>query len=202
MTNFTLEKGHFKHDLGGYLTYLAMGKMSRIMLGDLSEHQLVKELHILWQTTGNRFSHEHSFSVLVDGKQVGAMTCMTYETLKSSTKNTVKQVFKIKGTNTFKLLFKNYSGIIDMLRLKECEPDEYHISMLATSEDYRGMGIASSLLDKAVDEALNKGFKKLSLTVDKANHGARRLYAKKGFIIVQDSSPGSLELWRMVKEIK
>ena len=59
--------------------------------------------------------------------------------------------------------------------------DEFFVSNLAIFEEYRGMGIATKLLNKAEEMAAAKGLNKLSLYVETDNHHAKTVYEKRGF---------------------
>ena len=61
------------------------------------------------------------------------------------------------------------------------EDDELFISNIAVFEEYRGKGIATKLLDKAEEIAIEKGLNKLSLYVETDNLHAKRVYEKRGF---------------------
>lgn len=58
-----------------------------------------------------------------------------------------------------------------------------YISMVATSADGRGKGIASSLVNHAIAFAGRSGFDELSLEVYRSNTAALNLYRKLGFVV-------------------
>jgi len=52
---------------------------------------------------------------------------------------------------------------------------------LAVRKPFQGTGIGGALLDAAAEKAKSLGCCRMTLEVDKANTGARRLYERKGF---------------------
>jgi [ribosomal protein S18]-alanine N-acetyltransferase len=62
--------------------------------------------------------------------------------------------------------------------------DEAQILNLAVAIDYRGLGLAKSLVRKAITLAQNKNLKKITLEVRKSNSPAIHLYQNMGFSIV------------------
>jgi len=67
--------------------------------------------------------------------------------------------------------------------LKECE-DEFYLDSISVDEKFRGLGIASKLINLAYQKAKIEN-KKLSLIVEKDNYKAKKLYEKMGFSYVK-----------------
>ncbi len=63
-------------------------------------------------------------------------------------------------------------------------PPEAYIANIAVDEGFRGRGIGSMLLEKAVDVAKEEGATYLVLEVRASNHAAQALYRKHGFEVV------------------
>lgn len=202
MSNFKIEEASSAHTNGGELNYLALAEMSHIMLGSTSKSEVIRELQLLFSNKDNRFSHDKSFVATVDGRHAGQVTCMSHQEMKTSTKETVKQIVKMKKIKMFGMIFNNLKDLISLIVFKESKSGEFHISLLATMPEYQGMGIATALINKAETEARFKGFDKISLTVDKSNTNAIALYERFGFKAVEDSTVGKLKLWRMVKLLR
>lgn len=202
MSNFKIEQATSHHANGGMLNYLAMDDMSLIMLGSDSKSEAVKDLQHLFESKDNRFSHDKSYVATVDGQHAGLVTCMSHQDLQTTTLETVKQIVKMKKAKTFSLVRHNFKDLISLMAFKESKSGEFHISILATMPDYQSIGIASALIQKAETEARFNGFDKISLTVDKSNTNAKKLYEKIGFKVVEDSTFGKLQLWRMVKLLR
>lgn len=72
----------------------------------------------------------------------------------------------------------------------ETEEGEFYLDSLAVSNQYRGKGIASKLLDAAISRARELGLPAVGLLCDKGNPKAERLYAKVGFQFVNDTTWG------------
>lgn len=60
---------------------------------------------------------------------------------------------------------------------------QIYIDDLTTSEDGRGKGYGSALLDFVIDLAISKGYDCVSLDSGPSRHTAHRLYLNKGFQI-------------------
>jgi ribosomal protein S18 acetylase RimI-like enzyme len=63
------------------------------------------------------------------------------------------------------------------------------ILRIAVHPDYQGKGIATQLLEKSFRELKKKDLDEVELDVDIIKNGARRLYEKMGFKIVETFSP-------------
>ena len=63
-------------------------------------------------------------------------------------------------------------------------PGSLYISAMAVREGHRGQGIGGRLIDAARERARALGLPELSLLCFAANEGARRLYARQGFTVI------------------
>lgn len=61
------------------------------------------------------------------------------------------------------------------------EDNSYYICGVALFPDYRGQGLGTRLMQIAEQQALEKGYRKLSLIVFEKNSSAKRLYEKLGY---------------------
>lgn len=59
--------------------------------------------------------------------------------------------------------------------------DELHVNTIAVRAEYEGRGVAASLLDDAVADALARGIRRATLEVAISNERAQRLYRRYGF---------------------
>ncbi|NTW22347.1 GNAT family N-acetyltransferase [Candidatus Falkowbacteria bacterium] len=59
---------------------------------------------------------------------------------------------------------------------------EAYISNVSVGSDFRGLGLAKSLVGQFLDEARQAGLRLAKLEVSKLNQPARKLYGKLGFI--------------------
>lgn len=83
-------------------------------------------------------------------------------------------------------LLKKY-GIPEDTRLfvdMEAFPGEWYLDSICVSEEFRGQGIGSQLLDALPKLVLRDQETVIGLSVDKANPDAKRLYERKGFQVV------------------
>lgn len=84
---------------------------------------------------------------------------------------------------------------------QEAWPDEWYIDAIAVSPDHWGEHVASRLMDLAVKVAREKGYKLISLNVDKENPRAKRLYEHKGYKSVKEMTIGDRVYDHMIKEV-
>ena len=68
---------------------------------------------------------------------------------------------------------------------------------IAVESEHRGHGIGTALLRNLIDQAVNQGIPKLSLSVDRQNPAAK-LYAKLGFERIDDEDR---EDWTMTRKV-
>ena len=61
-------------------------------------------------------------------------------------------------------------------------PMRGYIAMLATQKEYRGKGIATTLVCKAIDLMIEKDADEIALETEETNESAMRLYEKLGFL--------------------
>lgn len=63
------------------------------------------------------------------------------------------------------------------------EEGELFVEFMAVKPQYRGMGVGTALLRKAIDFAREGGFTRVRLFVRAENTSAKRLYEKLGFVV-------------------
>lgn len=68
----------------------------------------------------------------------------------------------------------------------EDEPDQHWLVKLYLLPRHRGRGLGSALLRQVIDRAASAG-KAVRLRVLRVNTGARRLYARHGFVVVDET---------------
>ncbi len=66
-------------------------------------------------------------------------------------------------------------------------------------KEYRGLGIGTALMRRMLDELQQRGYKKASLAVQKANY-AVQMYKKVGFEIVGENEEEYLMVWEVPYE--
>jgi ribosomal protein S18 acetylase RimI-like enzyme len=159
-------------------------------------------------TTKGMYSMRHAIIDVDNGAASGMCLAYPAKEIKEMTKEMMRDLggfWKILGIRQF---------IIMMSRLKlnsyfpKTRDDEFFISNIAVFEQYRGKGIAPSLLEKTGQDALELGINKLSLFVEIDNSNAIQFYQKLAFreeervvLPVKYQKYGLLGFTKMVKEI-
>lgn len=80
----------------------------------------------------------------------------------------------------------NIIGIVGEYANDEKSKKAY-ISVVAVLPEYSGKGIATTLIDNAMDYAKSNGMEKIFLYTHKTNEGAIHMYKKLGFIPFEDA---------------
>ncbi|WP_420597835.1 GNAT family N-acetyltransferase [Neptuniibacter sp.] len=75
-----------------------------------------------------------------------------------------------------------------LIELEAQAPGSWYINALATSEQFRGLGIASRLLQDAEQQAHAQGVSNMSIIVASKNPSAKKLYLNQGYQL-QTSRP-------------
>lgn len=112
------------------------------------------------------------------------------------------QKFIDKG-NVVAIIYDN--KIIAMLNMycNDFEEKKAYINNVEVLEEYRGNGLATIILEKAIQIASEKRFEKIQLHVAPDNKVAINLYEKYGFVLTGEESMLEAEVTvEMVKEIK
>jgi ribosomal protein S18 acetylase RimI-like enzyme len=73
------------------------------------------------------------------------------------------------------------------------EDGAWTIENVATSPAYRGRGLVGALMDKELDVARGKGFKRAQISFFMGNEPAERAYAKAGFTFAEDKTAPDFE---------
>ena len=74
--------------------------------------------------------------------------------------------------------------------------DETPSFAISLYEEYRNMGIGTALMRDMLEFLKNKGYKRTSLSVQKANHAAR-MYQKVGFEIIEENEEEYIMVCRL-----
>lgn len=67
-------------------------------------------------------------------------------------------------------------------------------------KEYRGYGIGTGLMKRMLNELKNRGYKKASLSVQKANYAAQ-MYQKIGFEVISESEEELIMVYNLEQEI-
>ena len=147
---------------------------------ELKIYELLKSFFI---NPGNTFSKENIIVEEGNGKIRGLVIAHPVSNLKQFKKNKLKIVKNTKKglldflITLFKMVYR-YKLVMHYPQLKN---DELFISNLAVFKEYRRMGIASRLLEKAEEMAIEQDLDKLSIYLEIENVNAKKFYEKLGF---------------------
>jgi ribosomal protein S18 acetylase RimI-like enzyme len=147
------------------------------------EPKIYELLKTFFKNPGNTFSKENIIVEEENGKIRGLVLAHPVSNLKQFIINELKSIKNTKkGLLNFLItLFKMLSRFKLVIYYPRLKNDELFICNLAVFKEYRGMGIATKLLEKTEEMAMEKGLNKLSLYVEIDNSNAKRVYEKFGF---------------------
>lgn len=202
MNNLKIVPAYPQLPKGAYFHLLAINDMAKVLFYTTDKQVLIRNMHKLWKQPSNRFSYQNTMVAMIHGQPAGAISCLPYRDLQQQTFTTVWQIAKIQKLQLVPQFLHAFKDIIALIRLDEGNTDEYHVSMLATLAQFRGMGVGCALLEYAEQLALHKGYTKISLTVEIENTTAQRLYAKQGYKIIGQSGNNHAQVYKMRKMIK
>ena len=136
----------------------------------LPEEQRVIFEHLIGicRMNGTLYSYLNTRIVEIDGKPVGALVAYDgahYAKMREKTFGLVKQT----------------SGMDLSHNAMETGPGEFYLDSMAILSEYRGASIGKMLINDRVDYALNNGFQKLTLLVDKDKPRLQKYYESMGF---------------------
>ncbi|HCC95161.1 MAG TPA: GNAT family N-acetyltransferase [Flavobacteriaceae bacterium] len=152
------------------LMMLAMDKIVYDFIGKTDYEEGVNFLKKLIEQEENQYSYQNTVVVEYDNQFAGTTTFYDGGKLEELRKPVLE------------LLKNDYNQIIHPQ--DETQAGEIYIDTIAVSEDFRGKGIGSKILDYLIDEIGNKQGKILGLLVDFTNPNAKKLYERKGFEVV------------------
>ena len=172
------------------LIYLPMGKLADYLFG-FDDPVLAKEnLAALFAQEDNRFSHQFSDVLEVDGVVAGLLLAYPACVLKQAELPTARHLRTLFG----------WSGMLRFLRRtlplmghKETEANAYYIFTLAIASAFQSSGLGSQLLDHAEAKARRAGLAECSLGVTTDNDSAVRFYEQHDYRIVETVSIAALE---------
>ena len=123
-----------------------------------------------------------------DGQRTLAGICVSYD---GALLHALRRAFIAEAKAAFGI---DYSDMAD-----ETAPGELYADSLCVRRDYRGLGIASQLLNKTVEKGRAMGLP-TGLLVDDGNPKAERLYTRLGFRVVGTDTWGGHSMKRMQKQ--
>lgn len=120
----------------------------------------------------SQYSYRNALIAVADGVPVGAIVGYDGAKLKELRDGSLAVIRK-------------YHPDVE-IKEDETEPGEFYLDSLGVLPDYRGYGIATKLIDAAIQKASKDGHKRFGLLVDFENPKAERLYRSLGFEYVND----------------
>ena len=138
-------------------------------------HRLMTELV---ERIDSQYSYLNTAVAVCDGQVVGV--CVTYD---GARLHELRRAFIEGALRAFGM---DYSGMGD-----ETQAGELYIDSLCVARPYRRRGIASALIQDAIQKASSLGLPAVGLLVDKGNPQAEQLYSQLGFMHVGDNIWGS-----------
>ena len=149
----------------------------------ITYEQLHESISMIAASEETIYSYENTLVADIDGKVVGAMCAYDgadYLRLK-------QPVVNILGKD---------SGFA---QLKETEAGEFYLDSVGVLTEYRGRGIASRLFEAQCRRAASLGHKIAGLIVDEDKPEAEALYARLGFVYMDDKDFFGHKMKHMVK---
>ena len=165
----------------------AIGDIAKRLTGEQEPKAVERELEVLFKREDNRHSYLNTFVAVEEKTIVGILVYYNGE-----------QAITMDANLANWLASKNASTIIID---KEAHEDEYYVDTICVTPEARGKGIGTLLLQFAIDQTKERGFRKLSLNVETKKEQAIRLYERTGFVITEPWSIIGEPFHHMVKEI-
>ena len=151
----------------------------------LTREQLHESITLIAASEETIYSYENTIVAEIDGKVVGAMCAYDgadYQRLK-------QPIVDVLGQDC------------GFAQLKETEEGEFYLDSVGVLQEYRGRGIASRLINAQCERAASQGHKVAGLIVDVDKPQAEALYARLGFIYLDDKDFFGHTMKHMVREL-
>lgn len=132
------------------------------------QHSIYEHLMDICRMNDTLYSFCNTRIAEIDGNPVGALVAYDgarYAALRAKTFGLVQQT----------------SGIDLSRNAMETGSGEFYLDSMAILSDYRGIGIGKMLMRDRMDYALENGFQKVTLLVDKDKPRLQRYYESEGF---------------------
>ena len=152
----------------------------------LTREQLHESITLIAASEETIYSYENTIVAEVDGKVVGAMCAYDgadYQRLK-------QPIVDVLGQDC------------GFAQLKETEEGEFYLDSVGVLQEYRGRGIASRLINAQCERAESQGHKIAGLIVDVDKPQAEALYARLGFIHLDDKDFFGHTMKHMVRQLE
>lgn len=159
------------------LIYDAIGDIANNLTGEQELDKILTSLQQFVTETTNRHSYLNTYIALQDDTVLGIVVLYSG-----------KQGRELDRLLEAQLATKGIQVNLDV----EAHDEEYYIDTICVSEEARGLGIGTKLLQFAEENGKQLGFDKISLNVELEKTDARRLYERMGYTIT--------EPWKIIGE--
>jgi ribosomal protein S18 acetylase RimI-like enzyme len=188
------------------LIYAPMGRMADYLFGGDDAARALNVLTELFVRRENRFTHEFSDVVELDGQVAGLLLAYPARLLEGFSIPMAKQLREIIGVGGMWRLIRRS---LPLMRLKECEPDEFYIFTISVLPGLQSHGLGTRLLRRAEERCQAAALRKCSWGVTTDNERAIKFYKRFGYGMVETVRVPHLEraigypgYHRMVKELR
>lgn len=165
----------------------AIDEIANRITGEDEPKAILDSLEELFKRTDNRHSYKNTYIAEINSGVAGIMVVYGGDEATILDSNLEKWL-AAKG------------AMVQTIEV-EARPDEFYIDTICTAPQYRGHGVGTTLLKYADKIAKEKGYQKVSLSVEKQKERARHLYEKMGFVYSEPWMIIGEEFDHMVKEI-
>ena len=151
----------------------------------ISYDQLLESITLTAASEETIYSYENTLIAEIEGKVVGAMCAYDgadYQRLK-------QPIVDALGADC------------GFAKLKETEEGEFYLDSVGVLPEYRGRGIASRLFEAQCGRAASLGHKVAGLIVDVDKPQAEALYARLGFVYLDDKDFFGHKMKHMVRQL-
>lgn len=148
--------------------------------------RIYRTLDVFYANPGTPFSKDAVLVKVQDGQVCGMVLALPSQELKRRERNMIRYGFKLFRTMGIFRMIQTLlrSGLSHQMRLFP-DATEYYIANIAVSEERRNQGFGWELLEAVEAVARQKGYRALTLAVEFYNVGAKRLYERFGFVVVE-----------------
>jgi ribosomal protein S18 acetylase RimI-like enzyme len=188
-----------------HLIYAPMGRMADYLFGSGDAASALEVLTKLFSQRENRFTHQFSDVLELDGQVVGLLLGYPASLVDEFSVPMAKQLREIIGVGGMLRLIRRS---LPLMRVKEYEADEFYIFTIAVLPGLQSHGLGTRLLERAMERCRAAGLWKCSLGVTTDNDRAIRFYKRFGYRMVETVRVPHLEraieypgYHRMVKEL-
>ena len=187
------------------LIYQSFPETADYLFGIGSRSKAKSALQKLFSKKGNRFSHEFTDLLHVQGEVFGLLLSYPGSQIEKLDAALFWQILSLFSLTDFIRFFQR---AFQLRQIKDATADEFFINNIAVLPEYRGRGYGKALLDFAEQKARRQGLDKISLTVADDNHRAIHLYERVGYELVHSTiakltppADGTMKFQKMAKRL-